>query len=72
MTLARSVAHLSSELRTHNTMVHDLDAVKRELREFKDNPGQPFPRMPGAESMDRFRNWAPSVTNTKRVNKLTK
>ena len=74
VTLARSVAHLSSELRTHNTMVHDLESVKRELREFKENPGLPFPRLSGAENseFDRFRGWVPSLTNTKRVNKLTK
>ena len=74
VTLARSVAHLSSELRTHNTMVHDLESVKRDLKEFKENPGAPFPRVPGHESseFDRFRGWVPSLTNTKRVNKLTK
>ncbi|WAR20565.1 hypothetical protein MAR_002403 [Mya arenaria] len=31
VTLARSVAHLSSELRTHNTVVTDLEGIKRQL-----------------------------------------
>lgn len=74
VTLARSVAHLSSELRTHNTMVNDLEAVKRELRELRDNPSHPFPNMIDRTfaEQEKFRDWVPSLTNPKRVNKLTK
>ncbi|KAL4238851.1 hypothetical protein ACF0H5_003558 [Mactra antiquata] len=74
VTLARSVAHLSSELRTHNTMVNDLETIKRELREIRDNPSRPFPNMIDRTmtEQERFRDWVPSLTNPKRVNKLTK
>lgn len=74
VTLARSVAHLSNELRTHNMMVNDLETVKRQLQELRDNPSKPFPNMVGALSAEheRFRDWIPGLTNPKRVNKLTK
>ncbi|XP_025105488.1 uncharacterized protein LOC112570951 [Pomacea canaliculata] len=73
VTLARSIAHVSSELRAHNSLCRDLDLVKRELRELK----QKGPAAP-AESprdlvtpFDKFRGWIPSLTNPKRINKLT-
>ncbi|KAH3846964.1 hypothetical protein DPMN_089273 [Dreissena polymorpha] len=74
VTLARSVAHLSSELRTHNTMVNDLESVKRQLAELRDNPSGPFPNMLSGVLTEQqiFREWAPGLTNPKRVNKLTK
>ena len=74
VTLARSVAHLSSELRTHNAMVNELENVKKELRELRDNPSRPWPPALGGDltESERFRGWVPSLTNPKRVNKLTK
>lgn len=74
VTLARSLAHLSSELRAHNTLRRELDGVKRELRELKqmqgpaaaaESPGGLFP------PFEKFRGWIPSLTNPKRINKLT-
>jgi len=74
VTLARSVAHLSNELRTHNTMVNDLDSVKRQLQELRENPSRPFPNMLGSLGLEheKFREGLPGLTNPKRVNKLTK
>ncbi|WAR20583.1 hypothetical protein MAR_002421 [Mya arenaria] len=74
VTLARSVAHLSSELRTHNTVVTDLEGIKRQLADLSQpSKGQGHTGMVNART-DReiFREWAPGLTNPKRVNKLTK
>lgn len=74
VTLARSLAHLSSELRAHNTLRRDLDVVKRELRDMKQLQG-PTAAVEGAGGLfppfEKFRGWIPSLTNPKRVNKLT-
>ncbi|XP_041351726.1 uncharacterized protein LOC121370508 isoform X2 [Gigantopelta aegis] len=77
ITLARSVAHLSSELRHNNTLVHELDWIKRELRELRlenhHHKKNPFGgEADKATEFERFRGWIPSLTNPKRVNKLTK
>ncbi|XP_076463777.1 uncharacterized protein LOC143295956 [Babylonia areolata] len=94
VTLARSLGHLSSELKAHNALRRDLDLVKREVRELKqqgavgvgagpggfgagglggggaggggggDGPG-------GGAPFEKFRGWIPSLTNPKRINKLT-
>jgi hypothetical protein len=55
-------------------MVNDLETVKRELRELRENPSRPFPNMIDRTmaEQERFRDWVPSLTNPKRVNKLTK
>ncbi|XP_052768318.1 uncharacterized protein LOC128208772 isoform X1 [Mya arenaria] len=74
VTLARSVAHLSSELRTHNTVVTDLEGIKRQLADLSQpSKGQGHTGTVNART-DReiFREWAPGLTNPKRVNKLTK
>ncbi|XP_061172751.1 uncharacterized protein LOC133182058 isoform X2 [Saccostrea echinata] len=73
VTLARSVAHLSSELRSHNSMVSELDSLRKEVREMKE---QQFilshqSAAQGHNSLEHNRGWGPSLTNPKRINKLT-
>ncbi|XP_021359940.1 uncharacterized protein LOC110454638 isoform X2 [Mizuhopecten yessoensis] len=75
VTLARSVAHLSSELRSHSAMSHELEALRKEIREVRDirqTAAQRTPMLHELNDLDRFRGWVPSLTNPKRVNKLTK
>lgn len=75
VTLARSVAHLSSELRSHSSMSHELEALRKEIREVKEirqSAAQRTPMLHELNDLDRFRGWVPSLTNPKRVNKLTK
>ena len=76
VTLARSVAHLSSELRSHNSIVHELEALRKEVREMKEQQfisNQQSDYMANGHSdFDKFRGWVPSLTNPKRINKLTK
>ena len=70
VTLARSVAHLSSEMRTHVTNHPDIEEIKREIKRLKElsirGDHKAF-----ANEWERFRGWVPSLTNPKRVNKLT-
>ncbi|XP_062595526.1 uncharacterized protein LOC134256867 isoform X2 [Saccostrea cucullata] len=73
VTLARSVAHLSSELRSHNSMVSELDSLRKEVREMKE---QQFilshqSAAQGHNSLEHNKGWGPSLTNPKRINKLT-
>ncbi|XP_071079941.1 uncharacterized protein [Haliotis cracherodii] len=76
VTLARSVAHLSSELRNQTSMTHEMETVKKELRELRQQQhlhsinNSPFNN--NVSDFERFRGWIPSLTNPKRVNKLTK
>ncbi|XP_013387516.1 uncharacterized protein LOC106156690 isoform X2 [Lingula anatina] len=75
VTLARSVAHLSSELRSQNTMYEQLEALKKDVREMKEQQLSELAKNginPHVEEWERFRGWVPSLTNPKRVNKLTK
>lgn len=77
VTLARSVAHLSSELRTHNTIVNDVEGIKKDLEAIRSGQTGLVPSWPPVlgsrmTEYERFRGWVPSLTNPKRVNKLTK
>ncbi|XP_012938088.1 filaggrin-2 [Aplysia californica] len=80
ITLARSVAHLSSELRSQNSMSREIENVKREMNELKsqgpaNHAIRPKSDMGGNVLMtdyERYRGWVPSLTNPRRVNKLTK
>lgn len=74
VTLARSLAHLSSELRQQNSVRRDLESVKREVRELKQHGvASPDAHSPHHQvaSFEKFRGWIPSLTNPKRINKLT-
>ncbi|KAK3093750.1 hypothetical protein FSP39_019651 [Pinctada imbricata] len=77
VTLARSVAHLSSELRSHNSIVHELESLRKEVRELREqqfisSQQSGFMNHSDPSDFDRFRGWVPSLTNPKRINKLTK
>ncbi|KAL3873029.1 hypothetical protein ACJMK2_036191 [Sinanodonta woodiana] len=77
VTLARSVAHLSSEMKTHNEMVNVMEVLKKDVGEIKEGQ-RSYAQRPRSTPFDptddfeRFRGWVPSLTNPKRVNKLTK
>ncbi|XP_052058172.1 uncharacterized protein LOC127698642 isoform X3 [Mytilus californianus] len=76
VTLARSVAHLSSELRSHNSVTHEIDALRKEIQELKEEQFMSSQRNRAGNfyenDFERFRGWVPSLTNPRRVNKLTK
>ncbi|XP_013073675.1 uncharacterized protein LOC106060380 isoform X1 [Biomphalaria glabrata] len=78
ITLARSVAHLSSELRNQTTMSREIENVKREITELKlerqttqgSNSGMRHHR--GSHEHDKYRYWSPFFANPRRVGKLTR
>ncbi|XP_056021249.1 neuron navigator 3-like isoform X2 [Ostrea edulis] len=73
VTLARSVAHLSSELRSHNSMVNELESLRKEVRDMKEHQFI-LSHQTGANghsSLEHNKGWGPSLTNPKRINKLT-
>ena len=72
VTLARSVAHLSSEMRTHNGLYTDVEEIKREIGRLKELAHSRAAPQVFLNEWERFRGWVPSLTNPKRVNKLTK
>lgn len=70
---------MSSELRSHNSIVNELDGLKKEVHELKEQQFVTSQRGGGAPNFnnnmsdfDLFRGWVPSLTNPKRVHKLTK
>ncbi|CAG5130674.1 unnamed protein product [Candidula unifasciata] len=79
ITLARSVAHLSSEMRVQNSLSREMENVKREIQELKSQRSA-SPALPGnlvrpnrlLSDFERYQGWVPSLTNPRRVNKLTK
>ncbi|XP_074648088.1 uncharacterized protein LOC141903702 isoform X2 [Tubulanus polymorphus] len=74
VTLARSVAHLSSEMRQHNVLIDELESVKQELftlKQQQNNIGGAHSDRPLTE-WEKFRKWVSSITNPRRVNKLRK
>lgn len=72
VTLARSVAHLSSEMRNHNGLYTDVEDIKREMGRLKEMVQARNHQTNPLSDWERFRGWVPSLTNPKRVNKLTK
>ncbi|XP_078000840.1 uncharacterized protein LOC144453422 [Glandiceps talaboti] len=71
VTLARSVAHLSSELRSQNSLMHEIEYLKREVQHLKElqmsgDFALSSGRYPGSKSM------TPSSANSHKVKKLTK
>ncbi len=75
VTLARSVAHLSSEMRSQSSLYQEMEGIKRDLNRVKetavctDHDAEFMQKMPDWEI---FRGWMPSLTNPRRVNKLTR
>ena len=72
VTLARSVAHLSSEVHQHATLRQDVEALGRDMQTIRQNVKPPATAAPGLSEWERFRGWVPSLTNPRRVKKLTK
>ena len=77
VTLARSVAHLSSEMRGYSSICQDLEEVKRDMRRLKEVTAATRGPVDAARQQhvtewEKFRGWVPSLTNPKRVNKLTR
>lgn len=83
VTLARSVAHLSSEMRTQHIMFQELENLRQEVAQLHDQQmalrtsrlnhagGCNMMGASGRE-WDNFRSSIPSLTNPARVKKLTK
>ena len=71
VTLARSVAHLSSEVHSQNALRQDIEALKVDIQDVRKDVKVVGGKTPLNE-WERFRGWVPSLTNPKRVKKLTK
>ncbi|CAL1528403.1 unnamed protein product [Lymnaea stagnalis] len=80
ITLARSVAHLSSEIRTQSTMTREIENVKREINELKQDKHAAAPSSghatvgssPHLNDSEKYRYWSPFFANPRRVGKLTR
>ena len=71
VTLARSVAHLSSEMKSYHKLSEDVDELKEQVRVLTEK--KETPNVTGTVGdWERFRGWVPQITNPKRVKKLTK
>ncbi|XP_014671902.1 PREDICTED: uncharacterized protein LOC106812520 isoform X2 [Priapulus caudatus] len=71
VTLARSVAHLSSEMRSQNLIVTEMDNLKKELKELEIT--KPRGTVAGHRNdVQNFRQVLPGLTNPYRVQKLSK
>lgn len=75
VTLVRSVASLTSQVRSHTNALKQIDILKEELENVKatlsENNGSPSLPNKSTE-YERFRGWIPSLTNPRRVRKLTR
>ncbi|XP_064602977.1 uncharacterized protein LOC135468570 isoform X2 [Liolophura sinensis] len=73
VTLARSVAHLSSEMKSQNALLVEMDRLRQEVKDLREVALSNHKKGQGhVPDFDRFRGWVPALTNPKRVNKLTK
>lgn len=70
MTLARSVAHLSSEMRSQHLVTQELEQLRQDLNFRMQQTQVNYPN----KSTDNLNDTAdgPNLTNPKRVKKLTK
>ena len=84
VTLARSVAHLSSEMRTQHIMIQEMETIRKEMAQLRANPlrqsASSNPYAAGCRSgargfrVDRDTCWqgaVPALTDPSRVKKLT-
>lgn len=69
MTLARSVAHLSSEMRSQHLVTQELEQLRQDLN-FRIQQSTNFPNK-SADNLNDATD-GPNLTNPKRVKKLTK
>ncbi|KAG8234054.1 hypothetical protein J437_LFUL014779 [Ladona fulva] len=76
VTLARSVAHLSSEMRTQHLMMQEMETIRGEIAQLRAQPlrSQSVPRLTPKSPLekDSFCNNVPGLTNPDRVKKLTR
>ena len=72
VTLARSVAHLSSEMRSQSSLYQDMENMKHDLNKIKESTIYTSHDAKMTPDWEKFRGWVPSLTNPKRVNKLTR
>lgn len=68
VTLARSVAHLSSEMRSQHLVMQELDQIRQEMN-YRGQQSQ-YHNKSGDNGNDTVD--GPNLTNPKRVKKLTK
>jgi len=82
VTLARSVAHLSSEMRTQHIMIQEMETIRSEIAQLRANPlrsssTNPYAnghKLPRGYRVDRDTCWqgaVPALTDPSRVKKLT-
>ncbi|XP_059350728.1 uncharacterized protein LOC130685375 isoform X2 [Daphnia carinata] len=84
VTLARSVAHLSSEMRTQHIMIQEMETIRSEIAQLRAHPlrmgsGNPYNtgasfKLPRGYRVDRDTCWqgaVPALTDPSRVKKLT-
>ncbi|XP_071801297.1 uncharacterized protein [Asterias amurensis] len=70
VTLARSVAHLSSELRSQNAMFHEIESLRHEINQIRDM--QVLNASDVLNGGMRFRPIVPLCSNPNKIKKLTK
>lgn len=70
VTLARSVAHLSSELRSQNALIREIEALRIEVNQLKDVAY--FNHDVSVSSRSLHRPFVPQCANPQKIKKLTK
>ncbi|XP_041468245.1 uncharacterized protein LOC121418435 [Lytechinus variegatus] len=70
VTLARSVAHLSSELRSQNALIREIEALRIEVNQLKDVAY--FNHDVSSSSRNLHRPFVPQCANPQKIKKLTK
>lgn len=72
VTLARSVAHLSSEMRTQHLMIQEMETIRGEIAALRTQTNMLSVRSQSASRAMNGSKDLPSLTNPTRVKKLTK
>lgn len=72
MTLARSVAHLSSEMRTQHLMIQEMESIRGEIAALRTQTNMLNVRSQSASRTMNTSKDLPSLANPTRVKKLTK
>lgn len=72
VTLARSVAHLSSEMRTQHLMIQEMESIRGEIATLRTQTNMLNVRSQSASRANNSSKDLPSLANPTRVKKLTK
>lgn len=72
VTLARSVAHLSSEMRTQHLMIQEMESIRGEISALRTQTNMMNIRSQSASRAVNSAKDLPNLTNPTRVKKLTK